>query len=449
MQITFHGGARIVTGSNYLLEHEGASILIDCGLHQGPNYCEKHNWNKFPYDPSSILAVFVTHAHIDHTGRLPKLFKDGFRGTVYSTPPTRDFANLLLLDSDHILAEEARRFKFEPLYSADDVGGLMERWKGIPYHESIEVGPFKVTLHNAGHILGSCFISVEAGGEVVLFSGDLGNSPAPIIGAREIFEGKATYCLIESTYGDRIHEKLPERKDILENMIEDTIKKGGTLLIPAFAMERTQELLYELNDLVNNGRVPKVPIFLDSPLAIKLTSVYQNYTDYFTEETQRIIAGGDNIFSFPGLKQTLTTEESKSINEVPSPKVIIAGSGMSHGGRIVHHEKKYLSDPKSTLFIVGYQAHGSLGRQILDGASSVRILGEDVPIRAGVVAVGGYSAHADQPQLLEWLKPLRTDLKKVFVVQGEEEASKALSQKIVDELAIHTVIPNEGDTAVL
>src|SRR3989344_8698282 len=290
MKLTFYGAAKMVTGSNYLLESGGEKILIDCGLHQGSNFCEKHNWEAFSYDPASISAVFVTHAHIDHTGRLPKLFRDGFRGVVYSTPPTRDFANLLLLDSEHILFDEAKRFKFNTLYTSEDVSGLMGHWKGVPYHETITVGPFTVKLHNAGHILGSSFISVEAEGKVVLFSGDLGNSPAPIIGAREYFEGRATYCLIESTYGNRVHEKLPERKDILENVIEDVVKRGGALLIPAFAMERTQELLFELNDLVANGRVPSVPVFLDSPLAIKLTSVYQNYSDYFTEETQRMIA---------------------------------------------------------------------------------------------------------------------------------------------------------------
>ncbi len=450
MKLTFYGGARMVTGANYLLEEGGTKILIDCGLHQGSNFCERHNWEPFLYKPSDIAAVFVTHAHIDHTGRLPTLVKSGFRGTVYSTPPTRDAAELLLADSDHILAEEAKRFRKPVLFTPDDIQALMGRWQGVPYHAPVTVGPFTVTLWNAGHILGSSFLVVEAGGKTVVFSGDLGNSPAPLIGSWEIYDGPASYCLIESAYGDRIHEDVAERKGILEDVIEDTVKKGGTVVIPAFAMERTQEILYEINDLISHGRIPRIPVFLDSPLAIKLTDVYRRYDSYLTHDIGGKLPGDTaHMFTFPDLHLTLTTEESKAINNVRPPKIVIAGSGMSHGGRILHHEKRYLPDPKNTLLIVGYQAEGSLGRQILDGAKTVNILGEEVPVRARVKAIGGYSAHADQAQLISWLTPMRMSLRHVFVVQGEEAASEALAGKIVDELAVHTSVPSLGEEVVL
>ena len=441
MKLTFYGGVKEVTGANYLLESGDMKILVDCGLHQGSSFSEKQNWAPFPYNPKDIAAVFITHAHIDHTGRLPKLMKDGFRGKVYSTPPTMDFAKVMLLDSEHVLLEAAERFKKPPLYGVREVEELMTRWEGVPYHQEIKVGPFKITLYNAGHILGSAIILIEAEGKKIAFSGDLGNSPAPIIGASEQLE-EADYCVMESTYGDRLHP--PEQQGFIEDLIEETAEAGGVLMIPAFAMERTQKLLFEINELVENGRVPKVPIFLDSPLAIKITEVYKKHKDYFDEATKNLLRGDNMLFDFPGLKKTLTAEESKSINEAPPPKVIIAGSGMSQGGRILHHEKRYLSDPKSVILFVGYQAKGSLGRKILEGEKTVKIHGEQVPVLCRAVNVGGYSAHADQRQLLEWLLPLRLTLKKVFAVQGEEKESSALVQKIINDLAVHAEIPPEN-----
>jgi len=449
MKLTFYGAVRQVTGSNFLLEAKKQKILIDCGLHQGSNFCERHNWDPFPYNPKEISAVLVTHPHIDHVGRLPKLYKEGFRGKIYSTFPAKDFANLLLLDSEHVLIQEAEKFKQPFLYGVREIEELMAQWEGVEYHMPITVGNFKATFYNAGHILGSAFILVEAENKKIIFSGDLGNSPAPIIGKREEPPADIDYCLMESTYGNRFHEPQDKRRDVLEDIIEDTVKAGGTLMIPAFAMERTQELLYELNELTENGRIPRVPIFIDSPLAIKLTDVYKNYYRYFDEEAKRLIKSGDSIFNFPGLKMTLTTEESKAINDVPPPKVIVAGAGMSNAGRILHHERRYLSDPRSTILIVGYQAAGSLGRQILDGAKTVRIFGEDVPVRCRIVTASAYSAHADQPQLLSWLAPMRRNLKKLFLVHGEETESLLLSQKIRDELAIDAKIPELGETIEL
>jgi metallo-beta-lactamase family protein len=374
---------------------------------------------------------------------LPKLYKDGFRGVIYSTSPTRDFAEQLLLDSEHVLMQDAKKLKKNPLYALDHVTGVMGLWRGEMYHRTIEVGPLKVIFYNAGHILGSSIIVIEAEGKRIVFSGDLGNSPAPIIGSTEKIR-EADYCVVESTYGDRLHEMNAMRKEVLEDMIEDVVKSGGVLMIPAFAMERTQEMLFEINSLVEQGRIPRVPIFIDSPLAIKLTAVYKKYGDYFDPMTRALISGGDAIFNFPGLHMTLTTEESKSINAVPPPKVIIAGSGMSNGGRILHHETRYLSDPKSTILFIGYQAEGTLGRQILDGAKTVKIFGEEVAVNCKVKNIPGYSAHADQNQLLDWLSPMRQELKKIFIIQGEGGASMALSQKIKDELAVNTEIPEKG-----
>lgn len=450
MKLTFYGGAGDVTGANYLLESgtgkNATKILVDCGLHQGSNFSERQNFESFPYNPAEVDAVFVTHPHIDHVGRLPSLYRAGFRGKIFSTAPGKDFAELLLIDSEHILREEASRFKKPPLYTIEDIQTLMRYWHPVEYHTTVQVGPLTAEFRSAGHILGSSFVVIKIEGKTIVFSGDLGNSPAPMIGPREAPPEEVDYCLVESTYGGRVHEPMEERKGVLEDMIEDTVRSSGVLMIPAFAMERTQQLLFELNELVENGRIPKVPIFIDSPLAIKVTEVYKKYTRYFDEPTKKLIESGDSIFNFKGLKMTLTTEESKAINDVPPPKVVIAGAGMSNAGRILHHERRYLSDPRSMLFMVGYQSKGSLGRQILDGAKTVRILGEEVSVRAKIRAVGGFSAHADQPQIVEWLRPMRQSLKKLFIVQGEEDQALALEQKIRDELAISTVIPRTTDS---
>lgn len=443
MRLTFYGGVKAVSGANYLLESGDTRILVDCGMHQGSNFCEKHNFEPFAYEPKSIASVFVTHAHIDHIGRLPKLYREGFRGTIYSTPPTKDFSELMLIDSEHIIAEDAKRFKKEPIYNIAAVNDVVSAWQGVPYHTPIRVGPFTVTFYNAGHILGSSIVAVAAEGKTIVFSGDLGNSPAPIIGDKE-FVGDADVVVIESTYGNRLHEPSDTRKEALEDVIEDTVKSGGVLMIPAFAMERTQELLYEINNLVEQGRIPRVPIYIDSPLALKLTNIYKKYEAYFDAETRAKIGRGDAIFNFPGLQTAFTTEESKAINDVPPPKVIIAGSGMSNGGRILHHEFRYLPDPNSTIIFVGYQSVGTLGRVILDGAREVKIFGETIPVRCRVKSIPAYSAHADQEQLLAWLYPLRARAKKVFVIQGEAGASEMLAQKIKDQLALPAAIPDEG-----
>ncbi|HDH31215.1 MAG TPA: MBL fold metallo-hydrolase [Candidatus Wolfebacteria bacterium] len=462
MKLIFYGGTKTVTGANYLIEEGKSKILVDCGLYQGSNFCERLNFKPFPYNPKEIKVVLITHAHIDHIGRLPKLYKDGFRGQIFSTKPTKEFAEYLLLDSEGILGKEAKRKNLAPIYNTEDVQGALSLWKGIDYHQKIKINGLEAEFFDAGHILGSSFIRVSnKEGKKVIFSGDLGNVATPLVKDTESLP-EADYVLIESTYGNRIHENLNKRKDMLEDLIEETFKVGGTLMIPAFAMERTQDLLYELNSLVENKRIPKVPIFIDSPLAIKLTEVYKKYSsnsEYFDKEAINLAKSGDLIFNFPGLKFTLKTEQSKKIKNVAPPKVIIAGSGMSQGGRIIHHERLYLPDPKSTILFIGYQAMGSLGRRIFDGnraikrgltsTNFVKIFGKKVQVKCRVAAIGGYSAHADKLKLLSWIKPQRTKLKKVFIVQGEGDQMIPLAQKIKDEFAIEVDIPSMNDEVIL
>jgi metallo-beta-lactamase family protein len=448
MKLSFYGGVGEATGANYIVESGGTKIMVDCGLHQGSHYAEKENFDPFPYDARLVDAVFITHSHLDHIGRLPSLVKAGFKGTIYSTSATRDFAELMLLDSEHLLSKEAERENRPPLYTDQDIEHVMNQWRGLNYHEPVSVGDFAIDLFDAGHILGSAIVRVKVEGKTLVFSGDLGNTPAPIIQPTETLDA-ADYCVIESTYGDRVHANVDGRREMLEDAVEDAVKSGGVLMIPTFAMERTQELLFHLHQLFQEGRIPRVPVFIDSPLAIKLTAVYKKHENYFNPATRHIAASGDDILNFPGLRLTLTTEQSKEINNVPPPKIIIAGSGMSNGGRILHHEARYLSDPKNEIIFVGYQAQGSLGREILDGATQVKIFNEPVPVRCRVVNIPGYSAHADQPRLLAWLNPMRHTLKKVFVVQGEQQSSETLAHKIVDGLAILAEVPKRGETVTL
>ncbi len=456
MKLTFYGGCGEATGANYVLESGGTKIMVDCGLHQGSHYAERENFEPLPYDAASVEATFITHAHLDHIGRLPTLVKSGFKGHIYSTTATQDFAELMLIDSEHLLKDEAKREDRPPLYGNTDIEEVMRHWRGLGYHEKIVVGPFTVELYDAGHILGSACVHVEAEGKTIVFSGDLGNSPAPIIKPTEPIPG-ADYCLVESTYGDRIHEDVPKRVETLRAAIADTVKAGGTLMIPSFAMERTQDLLYVLHELFEKQEIPRIPVYIDSPLAIKVTEVYKKHEDYFNgavREEERIT--GDDILNFPSLTLTLTTEQSKEINGVTPPKIIIAGSGMSNGGRILHHEMRYLPDEKSTIVFVGYQADGSMGRQILEGAPEVRIFGETIPVRARKVNIPGYSAHADQPHLLEWVSAMAAPavagapkLRKVFVTQGEPQSSAALAQKITERFGIPAEPPKPGESVEL
>ena len=435
-----------MTGACYLLEVESAGrrtkVLVDCGLFQCPRVCEQRNHEPFPFNAGDIDAVIVTHAHIDHTGRLPKLVKEGFQGKIFSTSATRDLARLMLEDSLGLMLRESEGTPL--LFDKDDLRRAFEKWEGLEYHREFKVGDFTIQLRDAGHILGSAMIEFKAGGKKIVVTGDIGNPPTPLLRPPEKITD-ANFLIIESTYGNRLHENRNERRLKIERIIEDVVKKKGVLMIPAFSLERTQELLFELNELVENGRIPEVPIFVDSPLAIKATAVYKKYEHYYNKKARYIISSGDEVFKFPRLKFTLSTEESKAINEVPAPKIIIAGSGMSTGGRIVHHERRYLSDPSSTLLMIGYQAAGSRGRQLQDGVKTIRIFRDKISVRARIETIQGYSAHPDRDMLLDFVKNSVDFLEKVFVVQGEPAAALFLVQRIRDYLGIDARAPSYAE----
>lgn len=449
LSVTFCGGARSVTGSNFLVQGEKLNMLVDCGMFQGEKVSEDKNNEPFSYDPGSINALFVTHAHLDHVGRIPQLVHEGFHGPIYSTPPTKDIAALILEDSLDVLIKEAKYSGSKVPYGKEDIEHAMREWRTVEYHEQIDMGEhIKVSFKDAGHILGSGMVVFERGGKELIFTGDLGNSPAPLLHNTEAVGG-ATYLVTESVYGNRNHEHIGKRNAMFEDVIEDTIRRGGALMIPTFSIERTQDLLFELNNLVEHGRIPEVPVYLDSPLAIRVTDVYRKYERFFNGTARGIIKSGDAIFNFPRLKRTLKTEDSIEINKTPNPKIILAGSGMSNGGRITYHEKHYLSDPKSTLLIVGYQAPGTMGRLLADGAKKVMIHGDTVEVRARIAKIQSYSAHKDADALLEFVGTGADSLKEVFVVLGEPESSLFLAQRIRDYLGIKATVPKQDETVML
>ncbi len=449
LSITFHGGARKVTGSNFLVTTPEISFLVDCGLFQGEQGDSARNQEKFPYDPSSIGALFVTHAHLDHIGRIPALVSSGFSGPIYSTHPTRDMAELVFADGVRIFEYNERTKGIKPPYTKADVAKTLSLWQPIEYHKKIELSPnVTVSLLNSGHILGSAMVDISYAGKRVVFTGDLGNSPAPLLQDVESIKG-ADYLVMESVYGNRTHEGREDRVRIFEEIIEETIKAKGVLMIPAFSIERTQNLLFELDHLVTSKKIPDVPVFLDSPLAIGITEIYKKYRGSFNERAQDILANDGTVFEFPRLKKTKEVEDSIAINDAPAPKIIIAGSGMSDGGRIMHHEKRYLADPHNTLLLAGFQAVGTLGRALSDGAKEVEIDGAKIPVRARIIALRGYSAHCDSDGLLEFVNNGADSLKQVFVVLGEPESSFFLAQRIQDYLGVKATVPNQGDTVEL
>jgi metallo-beta-lactamase family protein len=452
-RITFAGGAQMPTGSNFLVEFGGKKILIDCGLVQGEKYSLPINSEPFVYDPASIDVLFITHAHLDHVGRIPKLVRDGFRGQIVSTEPTREMAELIMLDSLGILGKEAAQDGTPALYEEKDVFESMHLWTTtVPYEKPFafitDDGDAMITFHDAGHILGSAIIEIEYKGKKLAFTGDLGNTPSPLM--RDTTPLKdIDYLVMESVYGDRNHKDKDRRIEIFKEAVVTTIKKGGTVLIPAFSIERTQELLLAFNELVEGKMIPEIPVYLNSPLGINITKVYKKYESWFNENTEKIIKSGDDIFAFKGLIQTPTPDESKAINNDNSPKVIIAGSGMSNGGRILHHEAKYLPDPNSCIVIVGYQAVNTIGRHIVDEEKEVYIHGNPVPLRARVVNIHGFSAHKDSEHLVEFVNSTKDSLKKVFVVLGEPKSTFYLGQRLHEEYNVPVTVPERGDVVEL
>lgn len=447
-KITFCGGTGSVTGANFLLEIEGKKILIDCGLTQGSKLADDINWEPFAYDPKEIEILFITHSHIDHIGRIPKLIHDGFRGKIYSTEPTKALANPMLEDTMGILSKN-REHDLDQIYNEENIRLTLSLWQGFEYNEKIQLADdLEVSFRNAGHILGSAMVEFTYNNKKILFTGDLGNSPSPILPDTEKVID-IDYLIMESVYGDRNHELRDERKKFLEEVIEDNYKRKGTLVIPTFSLERSQELLFEMDSLVEDDRIPIMPIYLDSPLAIRLTDVFKQYKSYFNENAQKAISDGKHLFDFPGLHSTLLSEDSRKILAVPNPKIIIAGSGMSSGGRVVHHEKLYLPDPNNTLLLTGYQAVGTMGRLIEEGLKTVHISGEDVAVRSHIANISGYSGHKDSDHLIQFVEDTQDTLKKIFVVMGEPKSSLFLVQKLRDNLALDAYAPERGDVVIL
>lgn len=448
-KITFAGGAQMPTGSNFLLEIGGKKIMIDCGLVQGEKYSIPINSEPFTYDPKSFDMLFVTHGHLDHVGRIPRLIRDGFRGEIVSTSPTREIAELIMLDSMGVLGKEAEHSKIPPLYEEKDVLEAIHLWKTVLEYEKpfvLKTSDDDATFifHDAGHVLGSAIIEIIYKGKKLAFSGDLGNTPSPLMRDTTALKG-VDYLVMESVYGDRNHKDKDKRIEIFKEAVTSTIAKGGTVIIPAFSIERTQEMLLAFNELVEGKQIPEVPVYLDSPLGINITKIYKKYDSWFNENTEKIIKSGDDIFAFKGLVQTPSSEESKGIAGDTRPKVIIAGSGMSNGGRILYHEMKYLPDPNSTIIIVGYQAVNTLGRQIVEKARQVIIHGTTVPINARVVNIHGFSAHKDMDHLVEFVASTSETLKKIFVVLGEPKSAYFLGQRLHETYQVPVLVPEKGD----
>ena len=425
-----------------MLDTGDQAFLVDCGLVQGDRFAAQVNAEPFAYDPSKVDVLFVTHAHADHIGRIPKLVRDGFRGKIYSTHPTKDLSQIMFDDALHIMQYEAERDEKPPLYSGKDIELALSLWQSVNYDEQITLGDTTVTFTDAGHILGSAMVQMQRFGKKIVFTGDVGNIPQPLLSAPTIPK-EFDYMVMESVYGDRVHEEVEERTALLKYHIEETIKKQGTLIIPAFSLERTQGILYEINNLIESGEVSSIKTYLDSPLAIRVTDVYRDSTEYLKDDVQLQIEGGDDIFSFEGLSFTETMKESKQIAGYGGAKIIIAGSGMSHGGRIREHEQRFLREPSTTLLLVGYQTVGSIGRLLQDGAKQVWIDGVDVRVKAKIETIRGFSGHADRNQLIDLVYKGTEDYKpkQVFVTMGEERASLFLTQRLRDYLGINAIAP--------
>jgi metallo-beta-lactamase family protein len=449
--VYFYGAAGSVTGSNFLLDTGSTKILIDCGLFQGKSAGEESNWAEFPFDPKAIPVLINTHAHVDHIGRIPLLVKRGFTGRIISTEATRALAEPLLLDSMGLLKHEAEVHGREQLYDEHDIAAAMALWEGVPYHQKIELEDgVQAELLDAGHILGSAMAKFTRGTSNIVFTGDLGGGNSPLLPKIEDLTD-AQYLVMESVYGNRTRppEEAKHHRDMLENVIEESIARGGTLLIPAFSTERTQDLLFEIRTLMIEKRVPSVPVFIDSPLADKMTAAFLAYPQYFNDDIQKRIKAGENIFSFPEMHMVQDNDASRHIDDTKGAKIILAGSGMSNGGRVISHEQSILPDTKSTLLIVGYQAAGSLGRRLVEGAKEVEIHKQKVRVACHIEAIYGYSAHMDGEQLVEFVSKTSSTLKQVFVVMGEPAASATLVQRVRDYLGVKAVAPEAGESAVI
>jgi len=457
VKINFLGASRTVTGSCYIVEAAGRRFAIDCGMHQGNKDIEARNRDMGPYDPKNLDFVLVTHAHIDHTGLLPRLVKFGFKGAIYCTPPTSDLLNLMLLDSAHIQEMDAEwenkkrlrhgRPPVEALYNTDDVAQTTPLFKSVDYNNEFEPIPgVKVVYRDAGHILGSAFIkiTVEENGSPtsMVFSGDLGRPNQLLINDPDVVRS-SDYLFVESTYGDRNHKDELNSRDELAAAIAYAYKNREKCIIPAFAVERTQEIIYSLWQLSKENKLPKeMPVYLDSPLAIQATEVFKKHPEYMDEDVRELMTNGDSPFNLPNLVYTKSQDESQRINEFNGPAIVISASGMCNAGRVKHHLRHNLWRHGAAIVFVGYQAQGTPGRHIVDGAKKVRLLGEEVAVHAKVFTIGGFSAHAGQSQIMEWIGNFANPAMEVFLVHGEAKAQDTLAGLIRERFGYTVHIPD-------
>ena len=470
MKVTFLGATKTVTGSNFLVEGAGKKVLVDCGMYQGSAADEYENEAPFLFNVDEIDFVLLTHAHIDHSGRIPKLYNEGYRNPVIATKATCDLCSIMLPDSGHIQEMEAewknkkRERKGEdpipPMYTAEDAAKSIEIFKPVQYNEIVDIDEnIKARFNDAGHMLGSSIIEVwiTENGETkkIVFTGDLGNNDIPLLSPPTMISD-ADYLVMESTYGNRLHMRNDDKAEIFLNVVYETLEKGGTVVIPSFAVGRTQEILYELNRIKDKKddeefykkyqKLMSVPVYVDSPLAISATEIFKENMNLFNEETQEIINAGDNPLEFSGLKFTRTAEESKALNASEESSIIISASGMCEVGRIKHHLKHHLWEPNSTILFVGYQAPGTLGRKLVDGEKKVKIFGEEIAVNARVEYIEGYSGHADQEWLMNFVYSFTNPPKHIFLVHGEPEGQEVLKQKLEENTEIPITIPDFGET---
>jgi len=466
MKLQFFGAVRTVTGSMHLLEANGSRILLDCGLYQGPRQESFDRNRTLPFEANTIDAMILSHAHIDHSGNIPVLVRSGFTGDIYTTAASRDLCAAMLRDSAHIQEEDAayvskKRAKqglppVKPLYTTEDAEGSLNSFVGLGYNRPLHIAPgITLTLYDAGHILGSAIVvlDVEEGGQKrrLVFTGDLGRKGMPILRDPQAVD-KANYLIIESTYGDRLHDPVETTDQALRTAVTETFQRGGKVIVPAFAVGRTQELVYALHRLMAARKLPGLPIFVDSPLAVNVTEVFRMHPECFDSETRQFMSSGDgrDPFGFNRLTYIRSPEASKELNFMREPAVIISASGMAEAGRILHHLKNNVEDSRSTVLIVGWQAPDTLGRRLVEHQPVVKIFGEEYHVKAQVVTINGFSAHADRRELVDYARQLASpDLKAAFVVHGEEPASLALAEGLAELIEGQVVVPRLGDAYTL
>ena len=456
MKLEFHGAAGGVTGSHMVLESNGFRIGIDAGLFQGSEAVR--NLEGFGYSPGTLKMLLLTHAHIDHSGRIPLLVKEGFSGSIYSTSATKDLCELMLKDSAHLMAEAADHENRHPdqrhepprppLYEENDVLQAMKRFQSVGYEKRIDLGGIGVNFRDAGHILGSALLELTLGGKKLVFSGDLGRPGVPILRDPEKVD-EADWLVLESTYGNKDHEDMASRGKKLLEIVLGTLERGGNVVIPAFAVGRTQEILFELNPFAETGSLKGVKCYVDSPMAISAGEIYSRHPECFDAETLSMLKRGDSPFEFPGIKYTRSRDESKAINDQRDPHIIISASGMATGGRILHHLIENIGRKECTILFVGYQAEGTLGQRLLSGSKNVRIMGKEVDVLAKIESLDGFSAHAGRSETLKWLRSFKKFPGTVFLNHGEPNATGALAQVLKQEFGAKVVIAKMGESYLL